>query len=74
MKKILIVALAAMFLVGCTSRTEYGNCVGLGEDQDPALHYKVSVWNAFLGIVFVETVIVPIYVVVDETFCPVGKK
>jgi hypothetical protein len=74
MKKILIVALAAMFLAGCTSRTEYGPCVGLGEDQNPALHYKVSVWNAFLGIVFVETVIVPIFVVVDETFCPVGKK
>jgi hypothetical protein len=74
MKKILFIALAALAVSGCTSRTEYGNCVGLGDDKDPALHYKVSVWNAFLGIVFVETIIVPIFVVVDETFCPVGKK
>ena len=74
MQKILLIALATVFLAGCTSRTEYGQCVGLGDDKNPALHYKVSVWNAFLGIVFVETVIVPIIVAVDELECPVGVK
>ena len=74
MKRLLLIALAALFLVGCTTRTQYGECIGLGDDRNPELHYKVSVWNAFLGIVFVETVIVPVIVLVDETFCPVGKK
>ena len=74
MKKILLIALATIFLAGCTSRTEYGQCIGLGDDENPALRYKVSIWNTFLGIVFVETVIVPIIVVVDELECPVGVK
>ena len=74
MKKILLIALAAVFLAGCTTRTEYGECVGLSDDKDPALHYKVDVWNAFLAVVFVETIIVPIIVVVDDVYCPVGKK
>jgi hypothetical protein len=74
MKKILLIALAAVLLAGCTSRTEYGQCVGLSDDKDPALHYKVSIWNAFLSVVFVETIIVPIIVVVDEIECPVGKR
>lgn len=74
MKKILLIALATIFLAGCTSRTEYGQCIGLGDDKNPALHYKVSIWNAVLSIVFVETVIVPIIVVVDELECPIGKR
>jgi hypothetical protein len=74
MKNILLIALATVFLSGCTTRTEYGDCVGLGDDKNAALHYKVSVWNAFLGVLFVETIIVPIVVAVDEIYCPVGKK
>lgn len=74
MKKLLLIALACVALAGCTTRTEYGQCVGLGDDKNPTLHYKVSVWNAFLGIVFVETVIVPIIVLVDELECPVSVK
>lgn len=74
MKKILLIAIAAMFLAGCTTRTQYGECVGIGDDKNPALHYKADVWNVFLGIVFVETVIVPLIVVFDETYCPVSAK
>lgn len=74
MKKILLIALAAVFLAGCTTRTQYGECVGVGDDKNPTLHYKADVWNVFLGIVFVETVIVPLVVVLDETYCPVGVK
>jgi hypothetical protein len=71
-------ALAALLLVAtlaaCTSSTEYGKCIGIADDKDPKLHYKLSVWNAFLGFIFVETIIVPVWVLADETFCPVGKK
>lgn len=73
MKK-LIVILAFALLAGCTSQTEFGPCVGIADDKDPALIYKVSVWNAFLGIFFFELIVPPIIVLVDETFCPVGKK
>jgi len=74
MKKLLLLAIAAMFLTGCTTHTQYGKCIGLADDKNPALIYKVDAWNVFLGIVFSETIIVPLYVVIDETFCPVDKK
>ena len=74
MKKILLIALAALFLTGCTESTQYGTCVGIADDKNPALIYKLDVWNTVLGIVFAETIIVPIIVLIDETFCPVGKR
>lgn len=74
MKKALLILLAVMVLAGCTSRTEYGDCVGINDsDRDPALRYKIDVWNVILGVIFVETVIVPAFVVIDQTYCPVGK-
>jgi hypothetical protein len=74
MKNVFIIILAALFLAGCTTRTEHGPCVGLGDEKDPKLVYKVDVWNAFLGIIFVETIIVPLIVIVDEVYCPVANK
>jgi hypothetical protein len=74
MKRLLLIALACVALTGCTTRTEYGECVGLADDKDPTLHYKVSAWNVFLGVVFIEAILPPIVVAVDDTFCPVGKK
>ncbi len=61
-------------LGGCTSETEFGKCVGLGEDQRPELIYKVSKWNVFLAVIGFELIAPPIYVVVNQTFCPVGKR
>lgn len=74
MKRLLIIALAGALLAGCTTKTEHGPCVGLSDEKNPKLTYKVDVWNAFLGIIFVETIIVPLIVVVDEIYCPVSKK
>lgn len=62
------------FLVGCTSNTAYGPCVGLGEEQDPRLTYKVNAQNLAVGLLFVQTIIVPVYVAVDQFYCPVGYK
>lgn len=69
-----MIACMVALLAGCTTRTQYGECVGIGDDKNPTLHYKADVWNVFLGIVFVETVIVPLVVVFDELECPVGVK
>lgn len=73
MKKIIVI-LAALALSGCTSKTEFGECIGAFDDGDPALQYKLSVWNTILGVVFVETIIVPVVVVADQIRCPVGVK
>jgi len=75
MKKYLLATLIACSLIsGCRSKTEYGKCVGIDDTQDPKLEYKLSVRNVVLGCFFVETVIVPVLVLVDETYCPVGNK
>ena len=74
MKKTFIIVLSAVLLLGCTTHTQYGKCIGLADDKNPALIYKVDAWNVFLGIVFFETIIVPLYVVIDNAFCPVDKK
>lgn len=74
MKKIIaICALTALFS-GCTSSTQYGECVGVLQDKKPDLEYKLSIWNTLLAVVFSETVVVPIVVVANEHSCPVGKK
>jgi hypothetical protein len=74
MKKILVIATLMALLTGCTSSTQYGSCVGIADDKAPNLQYKLSIWNTFLAIVFSETIIVPIVVLVNETYCPVGVK
>ena len=72
--KAFVVAMIVAALAGCTSRTEFGPCIGVGEDKDPKLVYKVSAWNLFVGFVFIEMLVPPIIVAVDQTFCPVGRK
>jgi hypothetical protein len=69
---IAVVAMLAM-LGACTSRTEFGKCVGLGQKQDPTLEYQVSAWNVVMGIVFFEMLLPPIFVATDELYCPIGK-
>jgi hypothetical protein len=73
-KNILLVAAFALALTSCTTQTPYGKCIGIDDDQEPTLRYKVSPWNAVVGVVFSETVIVPVYTVLKDIQCPVGKK
>lgn len=73
MKK-LIAVLSLALLAGCTTRTEYGDCVGIGDDKNPKLTYKISVWNAVLGVIFFELIVPPVMVVADSLYCPVGTK
>lgn len=72
--KLTAVLLIAALLAGCTSKTEFGDCIGIADDKKPDLQYKVSAWNVFLAIIFVETIFVPIMVLSDNTSCPVAKK
>lgn len=70
------VLMLSLLASACTSRTEYGTCLGLDDDdrKDPALVYDVSVWNVVLAVIFVETIIVPLWVAFKETSCPVARK
>lgn len=75
---IIVVTLASSLLLagGCTSETKYGDCKGLIEDseKDPALVYEMDVGNIVLAVVFSETFIVPAWVLITETYCPVDRK
>ena len=71
-------SLIALFLLilasGCESETAHGQCVGISDDKDPNLTYKVSVRNAVLSVIFVEMVFPPIVMLASETYCPVARK
>lgn len=59
---------------GCTSSTSYGECIGILEEREPDLRYSADVGNIVLAVVFSETIVVPLVVVLGEHSCPVGRK
>ena len=73
MRMIIIMILVAM-LAGCTSSTQYGQCVGIVDERDPNLVYKLSAQNMAVAIIFFELIAPPIIVLADELYCPVGVK
>lgn len=46
-------------------------CVGVLEDRNPNVKYKLSTRNLIVGFVFLEMVIPPIVILANETLCPV---
>lgn len=74
MKKVIAAVLLAVMVSGCTSHTEFGECIGAFDEGKPGLKYKASAWNIAIGLIFAPTIFAPVYVIVDQTLCPVGKK
>ena len=74
MKRILAICTIVLLLTGCENNTNYGSCIGAGEDQNPKLSYKISGWNLAMGIIFFELIAPPVIVVTDELYCPNGIK
>jgi hypothetical protein len=74
MRRIATLLALCFVLGGCTTRTDYGPCIGIADDKDPNLVYKVSAWNVVVGIVFMGLIAPPVFVLVDEFYCPVGRK
>jgi len=72
--KYLMILITMLTLISCTSKTEFGNCIGAFDDKDPTKIYKASAWNISMAILLTGLVLPPVYVIVDETFCPVGNK
>jgi hypothetical protein len=73
MKKLFLVLMMSAFLIGCTSSTHLGQCIGVTQEPTPGLIYKASYWNLFLAFIFSETIVVPLVVVFDAIKCPVEK-
>lgn len=69
-----LVLTLCLFVSACTTKTEYGDCIGIGDDRNPNLIYKIDTTNAVLGVVFFEMVLPPIYWLADDFFCPIGRK
>jgi len=72
--KFLVSLMLVALLAGCTSQTHFGPCVGIADEKNPNFVYKVSAWNLVLGLVFFSLIAPPVFVVVDEFYCPVGVK
>jgi hypothetical protein len=77
---VMVLALA-LLCTGCESqRTLPGEerglrCVGIDDDalRAPGVRYEVLTRNVIVGIIFVEMIIPPAIVVLDELYCPVAR-
>jgi hypothetical protein len=74
MKKLLVSLALLTFVAGCRTETQYGECIGIADKQDPSLVYEVSIRNAIVSVFFFQTVIVPVLWLLDSVKCPVGPK
>ena len=70
---LMIISAVALLGSGCTYQTEHGACVGAFDTKRPDRVYKVHVENIFWAVIGFELIYPPIKVLVDATFCPVGK-
>lgn len=68
------VLLLLFLIAGCTSNTEYGDCVGINDTKDIALIYEFSTFNIIVAILAAETIIIPSMVIFNCLECPIGKK
>lgn len=72
--KMISILLLTIMLTACTSKTKFGDCIGIVDTEDQTLVYATSGWNIFWGVVFSELVVPPIVVIASEFKCPVAKK
>jgi hypothetical protein len=74
MKQIALLAVALMMLAGCTTSTPHGQCIGLNGTENPAKVYEYNATNIVVGVIFMETIFVPVIVALDELKCPIADK
>lgn len=71
---ILVIILFTVLMSLYTTGTEYGDCVGLGQAKVDSLVYEPNVGNIIVAAVGIETVVIPVYIVLTSFECPVGVK
>jgi len=74
MKKLAIVVLASLFFVGCENSTTYGECIGFDDEEVKELKYEISIRNAVISAIFIESIVVPVIWALDDAKCPIGEK
>ncbi len=74
--KCICIFLMCLTLMACTTKTKYGECYGLRNNIPPnqSLQYEVSWWNIAMGIILMETLVVPLNVAGWNFYCPTGTK
>lgn len=72
----LLPIIAAILLTGCRTEAEINGkmypCVGASGGRNPTLMYKISTRNVVVGVIFIETIVVPVVVYLEYLECPVG--
>lgn len=68
---ILCLLLAGATLSGCEDHRKGGRCIGVSDDPEPGVKYEVSVQNIVVGAILIETIFVPIIVLLKEIRCPI---
>jgi hypothetical protein len=71
---LLVMLLSVSLTAACRSETDYGQCVGVNDEKDPALVYKYSTRNIIIGLLFAEMIAPPVVVILNELQCPVGRR
>lgn len=59
---------------GCTSKTEFGQCIGILDERDPNLVYKVHVGNMVISLLGLELILPPVYWFSQYALCPIEEK
>lgn len=72
--KFALASLLCFARAGCHGSNRYGECIGLGDEADPNLVYKIDVWNTVWSFLGVETLIAPVLWATSYAKCPVGVK
>ena len=67
-----IVTVLLLLLSGCTTSTPHGKCVGINGTKNPVMRYEYDTTNVVVAVIFAETIVVPIIVLMDELQCPIG--
>lgn len=57
-----------------TEKTEYGECVGVGQTKEPHLVYEINKKNVFISVIFFDSIVTPTVIIINNLYCPIGKK
>jgi len=71
--KLLTAVLLTLSLASCKGSTEFGECVGLGEQREDLI-YELSARNVFWSILGLETIIAPVLWATDYAHCPIARR
>jgi hypothetical protein len=80
LKNLVVIACLAAMLTGCGGATingvMYDSYGILNEDthKNPNINYEMSAWSVIWGVIFCETLVVPVYVIGWDLMVPVSSK